>query len=200
MMNDLILKLVNYVLPNFYHNLCRLIAITLLLFFIIFVLSKSNIIHIFFKRILSNNFFKICIAIILLLGTIAGCVISIVEAFCLVFLPVLFLDSIFLNIIRFTIYHLILIYLLNRLFKIVYQTDLLTDSISSFFFVFITCFAILFAIWKHNDYKDIQIVKHALQFYIKRPDANEKDLEKEKKLLKKVENEVSNFKKSNNIK
>ena len=143
MMNDLILKLVNYVLPNFYHNLCRLIAITLLLFFIIFVLSKSNII---FKRILSNNFFKICIAIILLLGTIAGCVISIVEAFCLVFLPVLFLDSIFLNIIRFTIYHLILIYLLNRLFKIVYQTDLLTDSISSFFFVFITCFAILFAI------------------------------------------------------
>lgn len=154
MMNDLILKLFNYVLPNFYHNLCRLIAITLLLFFIIFVLSKSNMIHIFFKRILSNNFFKICIAIILLLGTIAGCVISIVEAFCLVFLPVLFLDSIFLNIIRFTIYHLILIYLLNRLFKIVYQTDLLTDSISSFFFVFITCFAVLFAIWKHNDYYD----------------------------------------------
>lgn len=147
MMNDSILKLVNYVLPNFYHNLCRLIAITLLLFFIIFVLSRSNMIHIFFKRILSNNFFKICIAIIiLLLGTIAGCVISIVEAFCLVFLPVLFLDSIFLNIIRFTIYHLILIYLLNRLFKIVYQTDLLTDSISSFFFVFITCFAVLFAI------------------------------------------------------
>lgn len=154
MMNDSILKLFNYVLPNFYHNLCRLIAITLLLFFIIFVLSKSNMIHIFFKRILSNNFFKICIAIILLLGTIAGCVISMVEAFCLVFLPVLFLDSIFLNIIRFTIYHLILIYLLNRLFKIVYQTDLLTDSISSFFFVFITCFAVLFAIWKHNDYYD----------------------------------------------
>lgn len=49
-------------------------------------------------------------------------------------------------------------------------------------------------------YKNIQIVKHTLQFYIKRPDANEKDLEKEKKLLKKVENEVSNFKKSNNIK
>ena len=49
-------------------------------------------------------------------------------------------------------------------------------------------------------YRDIQIIKHALQFYIKRSDANEKDLEKEKKLLKKVENEVSNFKKSNNIK
>lgn len=34
-------------------------------------------------------------------------------------------------------------------------------------------------------YKDIQIVKHALQFYIKRPDANEKDLEKEKETTKK---------------
>lgn len=120
-------------------------------YYIIAILYNICIIKIqydpyFFKRILSNNFFKICIAIILLLGTIAGCVISIVEAFCLVFLPVLFLDSIFLNIIRFTIYHLILICLLNRLFKIVYQTDLLTDSISSFFFVFITYFAVLFAI------------------------------------------------------
>lgn len=120
-------------------------------YYIIAILYNICIIKIqydpyFFKRILSNNFFKICIAIILLLGTIAGCVISIVEAFCLVFLPILFLDSIFLNIIRFTIYHLILIYLLNRLFKIVYQTDLLTDSISSFFFVFITCFAVRFAI------------------------------------------------------
>lgn len=49
-------------------------------------------------------------------------------------------------------------------------------------------------------YRDIQIIKHALQLYIKRHDANEKDLEKEKKLLKKVENEVNNFKNSNNIK
>lgn len=49
-------------------------------------------------------------------------------------------------------------------------------------------------------YRNIQIIKHALQFYIKRSDANEKDLEKEKKLLKKVENEVDNFKNSNNIK
>lgn len=151
MMNDLILKLVNYVLPNFYHNLCWLIAITLLLFFIIFVLSRSNMIHIFFKRILSNNFFKICIAIILLLGTIAGCVISIVEAFCLVLSPVLFMDSTSLNIIRFAIYHLILICILNIIIIKVCQTDLLTDSTSSFFFVFITCFAVLFAIWKHKD-------------------------------------------------
>lgn len=49
-------------------------------------------------------------------------------------------------------------------------------------------------------YKDIQIVKHALQFYITRPNANEKDLERAKNLLKKIENEVSNFEKSNNIK
>ena len=56
-------------------------------------------------------------------------------------------------------------------------------------------------------YKDIQIVKLAILFYIVRPYvyikksyANEKDLEREKNLLKKIENEVSNFKKSNNIK
>ena len=56
-------------------------------------------------------------------------------------------------------------------------------------------------------YKDIQIVKLASLFYIVRPYvyikksyANEKDLEREKNLLKKIENEVSNFKKSNNIK
>lgn len=56
-------------------------------------------------------------------------------------------------------------------------------------------------------YKDIQIVKLAILFYIVRPYvyikksyANERDLEREKNLLKKIENEVSNFKKSNNIK
>lgn len=59
----------------------------------------------------------------------------------------------------------------------------------------------------HSKLSKIKIVKLAILFYIVRPyvyikrsDANEKDLEKEKKLLKKVENEVSNFKKSNNIK
>lgn len=49
-------------------------------------------------------------------------------------------------------------------------------------------------------YRNIQIIKHALQFYINRTNVDEKDLEREKRLLKKVENEVSNFKKSNNIK
>ena len=59
----------------------------------------------------------------------------------------------------------------------------------------------------HSKLSKIKIVKLAILFYIVRPYvyikksyANEKDLEKEKKLLKKVENEVSNFKKSNNIK
>ena len=56
-------------------------------------------------------------------------------------------------------------------------------------------------------YKDIQIVKLAILFYIVRPYvyikksyANEKDLERAKNLLKKIENEVNNFKNSNNIK
>lgn len=50
-------------------------------------------------------------------------------------------------------------------------------------------------------------IKLAILFYIVRPYvyikksyANEKDLERAKNLLKKIENEVSNFKKSNNIK
>ena len=53
----------------------------------------------------------------------------------------------------------------------------------------------------------LNIVKLAILFYIVRPYvyikksyANEKDLERAKNLLKKIENEVSNFKKSNNIK
>lgn len=53
----------------------------------------------------------------------------------------------------------------------------------------------------------IKIVKLAILFYIVRPYvykkksyANEKDLERAKNLLKKIENEVSNFEKSNNIK
>lgn len=53
----------------------------------------------------------------------------------------------------------------------------------------------------------IKIIKLAILFYIVRPYvykkksyANEKDLERAKNLLKKIENEVSNFEKSNNIK
>lgn len=49
-------------------------------------------------------------------------------------------------------------------------------------------------------YKDIQIVKHALQFYINRTNADEKDLEREKRLLKKIEEEVDEYKERKNIK
>lgn len=39
-------------------------------------------------------------------------------------------------------------------------------------------------------YSNLQIIKHALQYYITRPNANEKDLVREKNLLKQVEEEV----------
>ena len=59
----------------------------------------------------------------------------------------------------------------------------------------------------HSKLSKIKIVKLAILFYIVRPYvyikksyANEKDLEREKNLETKIENEVSNFKKSNNIK
>lgn len=42
-------------------------------------------------------------------------------------------------------------------------------------------------------YRKLQTVKHALQYYITRPDASEKDLVREKNLLKSVEDEVENF-------
>ena len=35
-------------------------------------------------------------------------------------------------------------------------------------------------------YRKLQTVKHALQYYITRPNANEKDLAREKNLLKQV--------------
>ena len=35
-----------------------------------------------------------------------------------------------------------------------------------------------------NQYRRMQTVKHALQYYISRPNANEKDLVREKNLLK----------------
>lgn len=59
----------------------------------------------------------------------------------------------------------------------------------------------------HSKLSKIKIVKLVILFYIVRPYvyikksyANEKDLERAKNLLKKIENEVSNFEKSNNIK
>lgn len=37
-----------------------------------------------------------------------------------------------------------------------------------------------------SEYKNLQIIKHALQHYIKRPNATEKELLEEKRLLDKV--------------
>ena len=48
-------------------------------------------------------------------------------------------------------------------------------------------------------YRKLQTVKHALQYYITRPNANEKDLAREKNLLKQVEEEVEIFQERNHI-
>lgn len=50
-------------------------------------------------------------------------------------------------------------------------------------------------------YKDAQIIKHALQEYVKRSDVkNETDIEEETVLLKSIEKEVNLFKSKNRIK
>jgi hypothetical protein len=41
-----------------------------------------------------------------------------------------------------------------------------------------------------KEYKKLQIIKHALQHYIKRPNATENDIMVEKRILQKVTNEV----------
>ena len=48
-------------------------------------------------------------------------------------------------------------------------------------------------------YRKLQTVKHALQYYITRPNTNEKDLVREKNLLKQVEEEVGIFQERNHI-
>ena len=50
-------------------------------------------------------------------------------------------------------------------------------------------------------YKDAQIIKHALQEYVKRSDVkNETDIEEESVLLNNIEEEVNLFKSKNGIK
>ena len=50
-------------------------------------------------------------------------------------------------------------------------------------------------------YKDAQIIKHALQEYVKRPDVkNETDIEEELGVLNSIEEEVNLFKIKNGIK
>ena len=48
-------------------------------------------------------------------------------------------------------------------------------------------------------YRKMQTVKHALQYYITRPEASEKDLVREKNLLKSVEEEVEIYQERNPI-
>lgn len=48
-------------------------------------------------------------------------------------------------------------------------------------------------------YRKLQIVKHALRYYIARPKANEKDLTREKNLLKEIETKVEEYQERNHI-
>lgn len=50
-----------------------------------------------------------------------------------------------------------------------------------------------------STYRNLQIIKHALQYYLTRPNANEKDLVREKNLLKSVEEEVEIYQERNHI-
>lgn len=49
-------------------------------------------------------------------------------------------------------------------------------------------------------YRKLQIMKHALQYYIGRPGATQKDIRREKNFLKEVTNEVDEYKRSKGIK
>ncbi|HAR6102423.1 TPA: hypothetical protein I1668_001755 [Staphylococcus pseudintermedius] len=51
-----------------------------------------------------------------------------------------------------------------------------------------------------NEYRDAQIVKHALQYYIHRPNASELDLKREQKVLDKVTNQVKDMQENWDIK
>lgn len=48
-------------------------------------------------------------------------------------------------------------------------------------------------------YKMLKIIKHALQYYIERPNASENDILEERKALMIVENEVEELKQKYNI-
>ncbi|MBS5416864.1 MAG: hypothetical protein KHX58_03940 [Coprobacillus sp.] len=48
-------------------------------------------------------------------------------------------------------------------------------------------------------YRNLQIAKHALRYYIARPKANEKDLVREKNLLKAIEKQIENFEERHHI-
>lgn len=142
-MSNLILKIFNFVLPDFRINILKLMVMTLILFYILF---QSNLFHLFFKKILSTKITAIPFAIICAIGVMIGCLILVIEALSLLLSPILFLDDMFLKVIRFAIYHLFVLNICKILSVISYQSDILDDSILSFLFVFITSFVVLFAI------------------------------------------------------
>lgn len=51
-----------------------------------------------------------------------------------------------------------------------------------------------------NEYRDAQIVKHALQYYINPPNASELDLKREQKVLDKITNQVKDMQENWDIK
>lgn len=51
-----------------------------------------------------------------------------------------------------------------------------------------------------STYRNLQIIKHALQYYIARPNASKKDLVREKNLLKRVEDDIEWYEERHHIK
>lgn len=49
-------------------------------------------------------------------------------------------------------------------------------------------------------YRDMQIIKHALQYYVTRPNATSKEIKQEQAVLEKVEKEIETFKEIKRIK
>lgn len=49
-------------------------------------------------------------------------------------------------------------------------------------------------------YKELQIIKHSLQRYVRRPEATEKEVDEEIRLLNKIENQVDQMKERYEIK
>lgn len=49
-------------------------------------------------------------------------------------------------------------------------------------------------------YRDMQIIKHALQYYLTRPNATSKEIKQEQAVLEKVEEEINTFKEIKRLK
>lgn len=49
-------------------------------------------------------------------------------------------------------------------------------------------------------YRDMQIIKHALQYYATRPNATSKEIKQEQAVLEKVEEEINTFKEIKRLK